>query len=60
MNESMKVLLGKSLAPNKLTGNVYESTKCKSTLNVSDQLSMNIFLIPTPIITPQNSVPCRP
>ncbi len=57
MNESMKVLLGKSLAPNKLTGNVYESTKCKSTLNVSDQLSMNIFLIPTPIITPQKLGP---
>lgn len=57
MNESMKMLLSKSLAPNKLTGNVYESTKCKSTLNLSDQLSMNIFLIPTPIITPQKLGP---
>ncbi len=57
MNETMKKLLSKSLAPNKLTGNVYESTKCSETLSLSDRLSMNIFLIPSPVITPQKLGP---
>ncbi len=57
MNETMQKLLSKSLAANKLTGNVYESTKCSTSLNLSDRLSMNIFLIPSPVITPQKLGP---
>lgn len=56
MNESMKKLLSKSLAPNKLTGNVYESSKCKD-ISVSSLFSMNLFLIPVPISTPQKLGP---
>lgn len=56
MAETMKKLLSKSLAPNKLTGNVYESSKCKS-INLSSMLDLNINLIPVPIITPQKLGP---
>lgn len=52
MNEDMKKLLSKNITPNKLTGNMYESTKCKSAINFSDRLNMNIIMVPTPIITP--------
>lgn len=53
MNESMKALLSKNLIPNKLTGNTYESAKCKSSIRLSNMLDMNIILAPTPVITPQ-------
>lgn len=56
MNESMKKLLSKSLAPNKLTGNVYESSKCKA-INLPSLIDMNLFLIPVPISTPQKLGP---
>lgn len=52
MNEDMKKLLSKNITPNKLTGNTYESTKCKSAIQLSDRLNMNIIMVPTPIITP--------
>lgn len=57
MNESMKKLLSKNITPNKLTGNTYESTKCKSAIQLSDRLNMNIIMIPTPIITPNKYGP---
>ena len=56
MNETMKKLLSKSLAPNKLTGNAYESSKCKA-VNLSSLFDMNLFLIPVPITTPQKLGP---
>lgn len=53
MNESMKALLSKNLVPNKLTGNTYESAKCKSSLQLSNMLDLNVTLVPTPVITPR-------
>ncbi len=57
MNEDMKKLLSKNITPNKLTGNMYESTKCKSAIQLSDRLNMNIIMVPTPIITPNKYGP---
>ena len=57
MNEDMKQLLSKNITPNKLTGNAYESTKCKSAIQLSDRLNMNIIMVPTPIITPNKYGP---
>lgn len=57
MNENMKKLLSKNITPNKLTGNTYESTKCKSAIQLSDRLNINIIMVPTPIITPSKYGP---
>lgn len=57
MNQSMDKMLRNPLSPNKLTGNLLEPAKCKSTggasaFNLVDRLDLNIFFIPVPIITP--------
>jgi len=57
MNEDMKKLLSKNITPNKLTGNTYESTKCKSAIQLSDRLNINIIMVPTPVITPNKYGP---
>ncbi len=56
MNDTMKKLLSKSLTPNKITGNAFESSKCKS-INLSSLVDINIFTIPVPILTPNKLGP---
>lgn len=57
MSETMRKMLSQSLTPNKLTGNLGESAKCKKAINFSDMLDINLFLIPTPILTPNKLGP---
>ncbi len=56
MNDTMKKLLSKSLTPNKITGNAFESSKCKS-INLVSLVDINIFTIPVPILTPNKLGP---
>lgn len=52
INESFRETLSRSLTPSKLTGNIFESAKCKEGVNISDLLDMNVYFIPMPILTP--------
>lgn len=52
INESFRETLSRSLVPSKLTGNIFESAKCKEGVNISDLLDMNVYFIPMPILTP--------
>ncbi|MEK7544597.1 MAG: hypothetical protein AAB551_00525, partial [Patescibacteria group bacterium] len=52
MNQAFKETVSHSLIPSKLTGNIFESAKCKDGVNLSNLLDLNIFIVPMPILTP--------
>ena len=52
INELLEETLSHSLIPNKATGNLFESAKCKETLGAG--FSMNIILVKNPVPTPPN------
>lgn len=52
MNQALKETVSHSLVPSKLTGNIFESAKCKDGVNLSNLFDLNIFVVPMPILTP--------
>lgn len=53
INEALATVVSHNLVPKKLTGNLMEMSKCKSGYNFSQFVSINLILVPMPIITPQ-------
>lgn len=53
MNDTFKKLLSHNLAPSKVTGNLFESAKCKYGMDVT-ALKFNVVLLPQPAMTPPN------
>jgi hypothetical protein len=52
INEAFRKTVSHSLVPSKLTGNIFESAKCKSGYNLGSVFDMNVFVVPMPILTP--------
>lgn len=54
INDAFSKTLRTNLTPGKSTGLLFAMPMCKSGLNLSALLDMNIILLPSPIITPPN------
>ncbi|MBD3330145.1 hypothetical protein GF354_01285 [Candidatus Peregrinibacteria bacterium] len=54
INEIMDKTLSHSLTPNKVTGNLMETAKCKKSYQLLNSLDMQIITIAAPIATPSN------
>jgi hypothetical protein len=54
INDAFDKTLKKSLTPNKATGNMFESGKCKGDLNLGGMLDFNIITVLVPPLPPAN------